>query len=138
MNNQTLNESGYNFTNLRFPTSDQKQQEAFTLLVENSCLFATLFLGLPDISLRILKNSKYFNWTIHMSWNCKFVSNFPHILDEPTSKVIEVMIQKLESEDFKAVTVFRNETYLKSQPKIKRKKVKKGPQLSGGITKTEL
>ena len=72
-----------------------------------------------------------------MNWCLDFVNEFPQIINEPTSKLMDLLKQEINEElreqDYfnPYYTLKVKDTNKNNKSKVK-KKLKKGPQLSGG------
>jgi hypothetical protein len=105
--------------------------EALTLILENSCLFGDLVLHFPDQSSKILKESK--DWKETANWSIKFSSAFGQILDSKSIEILSLFRQEIDenvrSNDY--VNPYRQPMTETKGLKKQKKKLSKGPQLSG-------
>ncbi|XP_058824319.1 coiled-coil domain-containing protein 134-like [Topomyia yanbarensis] len=121
-----------------FP-KDTKLIEAFARFVENTCFFAELVLRLPDMSYRILKGINGWRYLVIDALN--YSRSFETILDPKSQELLGLLEQELDeskrTESY--VNPYREDKQHSAQRlKKKKPKAKKGPQLTGYISKTEL
>ncbi|GAB0088740.1 coiled-coil domain-containing protein 134 [Sergentomyia squamirostris] len=122
--------------NQELPTNGTEMESLF-LLLENTCLFGDLLLHMPDISYKVL--GKKSNWRRSIDYAWKTTMKYEFVIDEKTTEMLELFNQEINedkrSEDF--VNPYRQKDSEKDRDDIKstkkpRKKLKRGPQLSGG------
>lgn len=115
-----------------FPTNDS-MIDAFTLVVENTCLIGEVILYMPDMSAKILSKDKM-DWKETLNWAIEFTKGVHDVIDPKTSKMLSLVDQEINIEkrtgDY--INPYRETepppTSLKKRIKEK-KKLKKGPQL---------
>uniref|UniRef100_A0A6B2E7K3 Putative erk and jnk pathways n=1 Tax=Phlebotomus kandelakii TaxID=1109342 RepID=A0A6B2E7K3_9DIPT len=117
--------------------ANQTEMEALFLLLENTCLFGDLVLHMPDISYRVLEKTP--KWREVIDWAWKVTVRHELVIDERTMEMLKLFNQEINpderSDNF--VNPYRQEGDQTSPEKTKptkkiRKKLKRGPQLTGG------
>lgn len=129
-NRQTMVQEGYSASS-GFPTVSTLI-DAFTLVVENTCLIGDLILHMPDMSEKVLSKDK--QWKETLNWAIQFTSSVQDVLDGTTEKMLSLVDQEINiekrTEDY--INPYRDkaETPAATKKRSKeKKKLKKGPQL---------
>uniref|UniRef100_A0A336JZK6 CSON013684 protein n=1 Tax=Culicoides sonorensis TaxID=179676 RepID=A0A336JZK6_CULSO len=134
----TLEDVNYN-PGLEFP-DDQGITDALAFVLENTCLLSDLILHFPDISYRILKNVR--DWKPLLNWCIKYTKQVDQVVDNISMKMLELSYQEINEEE-RSPEYFNpyleanqkkqpNQDIRKINEKKPKKKIKKGPQLTGG------
>lgn len=124
-----------------FP-QDQGIADALAFVLENTCLIGDLILHVPDISYRILKGVR--DWKPLLNWCINFTRRVDPVVDELSLKMLELFFQEINEEE-RTPEYFNpyleanqkkqgsgNVENEKNKQKKTKKKLRKGPQLSGG------
>lgn len=114
--------------------------DAFTLIVENTCLIGDLILHMPDMSEKILSKDK--EWKEILDWAVQFTLSVPDVIDARTVKMLSLVDQEIniEKRTNNYVNPYREPEQPATMPKKRtkeKKKLKKGPQLHSA-DRTEL
>ncbi|KAK8725756.1 hypothetical protein OTU49_010464 [Cherax quadricarinatus] len=137
-NQVTLREAGY-IPGMDFP-EDEKVRDALSQTLENTAFMGELLLHLPDIMHSLLRDHK--PWQLVFTWGAFFATQ-SKFLDKNTNKFIHLVSQELGivEKDVRYTNPYsqsaRHEVHGASTPanqsptsKAKKKKFRKGPQLS--------
>ncbi|XP_067623591.1 coiled-coil domain-containing protein 134-like [Eurosta solidaginis] len=135
--NVTLNANGYEPVRDGFP-QQSTLQDAVTLTLENCCIAAESLIHFPEISYRIFNKQKLSEWKSILNWCNDFVNSMPHIIDEPSVKLMAILLEEINEEQRSADYVnpyYESRKYQETtKPKKQRRKLKRGPSL-GGVKK---
>lgn len=137
--NISIIQHNYDVESKRFPMNNSELQQSVCLILENCCLASENLIHFPEISYRIFKKSElYENWKSNLNWCIHFVQQLPHIVDEATVKLMEILQQEI-NEELRSVD-YVNPYYAKANEvekpskKSNKKKLKKGPHMNGGAS----
>lgn len=114
--------------------------DAFTLIVENTCLIGDMILHMPDMSEKILAKDR--DWKDTLNWAVQFTQSVPDVIDAKTVRMLSLVDQEINIEkrtnDY--TNPYREVESTSAQPKKRtkeKKKLKRGPQLHSA-DRTEL
>lgn len=121
---------------LGFP-KEEDEIESVALILENTCLFAELYLHLPDMASIVVEHMK--GWDIMINWALEFCNYFPEIIDVKSQKLLETLDMEVNPD--KRPPGYKNPFFTEEKPatnakqveKKPKKKPKKGPKLAGRV-----
>ncbi|CAM1315319.1 CCDC134 (predicted) [Pycnogonum litorale] len=137
-----IESSGY-IPGSEFPIN-KRSKEALAQILQNTAMFGEILLRLPDITHRIIDHETHKEWLALIKWSIGF-SQSSLLFDSKTNEMMELVTQELgiKDKDPNYYNPYAEENKIKqkldgfkfkdSKPIKKRKKVKKGPKLSGNV-----
>lgn len=110
-----------------FPTSTSAI-DAFTLIIENTCLIGDMVIQMPDMSETIL--SKDEQWKEILNWAVEFTLSVENVLDAKSEKMLALVDQEIniEKRTNNYINPYRSIVTARKRTKQKKKQTK-GPQL---------